>query len=145
MDQPSPIETPSALTYVASIVSAYVSNNPLAATDLAALIRDVHNTLQNISSNSPGEMGATKPAVAIRKSVTPGYIVCLEDGKKLKMLKRYLRSRYDMTPEAYRAKWNLPHDYPMVAPNYASLRSAFAKKIGLGKRTERPKIRAKKR
>ena len=116
------------LKMVTEIVSAYVSKNAVAADDLPAVIRSVHATLGGMSSEA-----ARAPAVSVKKSVTPDYIVCLEDGKKLKMLKRYLRAQYNLTPEAYRAKWNLPADYPMTAPNYVAKRSAFAKKIGLGK------------
>ena len=120
------------LKQVTEIVAAYVSKNEVAAADLPALIKSVHDTLGGFSGETA--LPATKPpAVPIKKSVTPDYIVCLEDGKKLKMLKRYLRTRYGLTPDAYRAKWNLPADYPMTAPNYAAQRSDFAKQIGLGK------------
>jgi predicted transcriptional regulator len=98
------------------------------------MIKSVHATLGGLSNGGAVDVQTTqKPAVAVKKSVTPGYIVCLEDGKKLKMLKRYLRSRYGLSPEEYRAKWGLPADYPMVAPDYAQQRSDFAKKIGLGR------------
>ena len=123
------------LKLVTEIVAAYVSKNPVDAKDLPGIIRNVHATLGGIGG-TPGKNGGTAtraPAVSIKKSVTPDHIVCLEDGKKLKMLKRYLRSRYKMSPDEYRARWNLPPDYPMVAPNYAARRSEFAKKIGLGK------------
>jgi predicted transcriptional regulator len=119
------------LKLVTEIVSAYVSKNPVAAEDLPAVIRSVHATLGGFSGESASP--PRTPAIAIKKSVTPDYIVCLEDGKKLKMLKRYLRARYGLTPDAYRAKWNLPADYPMVAPSYAARRSEFAKQSGLGK------------
>ena len=121
------------LEIVADIVSAYVSNNSVAATDLAGLIGNVHSALQRVSNGvqeAPAE--APKPAVAIKKSITPDYIICLEDGKKFKSLKRHLRTRYDMSPQAYREKWGLPADYPMVAPNYAQTRSNLAKQMGLG-------------
>jgi predicted transcriptional regulator len=123
------------LKMVTEIVSAYLSKNSVAASELPAIIKNVHATLGGFNGGLPVEGGtATRPpAVAVKKSVQPDYIVCLEDGKKLKMLKRYLRSRYKMTPDEYRARWNLPPDYPMVAPNYARTRSDFAKKIGLGK------------
>ncbi len=122
------------LKLVTEIVSAYVSKNPVAASDLPALIKNVHATLGGFSGRAPeGGTAPRPPAVPVKKSVTPDHIICLEDGKKLKMLKRYLRSRYKMAPEEYRARWNLPPDYPMVAPNYAVRRSEFAKKIGLGK------------
>ncbi len=120
------------LKLASDIVAAYVSNNAVAASDVPAMIKNVHDTLLGLSGK-PGEAPTDlKPAVNIKKSVTPDYIVCLEDGKKLKMLKRYLRARYGMSPEDYRAKWGLPADYPMVAPNYAARRSEFAKQIGLG-------------
>ncbi len=124
------------LRMTTEVTSAYVSNNSLPAAQLSEVIRAVHGSL--VSLNSLGAGGAAEPptpAVPIKKSVTPDYIVCLEDGKKLKMLKRHLRSTYNMTPEEYRARWGLPADYPMVAPNYAAQRSAFAKKIGLGRTT----------
>ena len=122
----------------ASIVSAYVSNNPVPAQELSALIDQVHSALTRVSSGR-GEIALEphKPAVSLKKSVTPDYIVCLEDGKKFKSLKRHLRTQYKMTPEQYREKWNLGPDYPMVAPNYAAQRSEFAKKIGLGRETGR--------
>jgi len=122
------------LKLASDIVAAYVSNNPIPASELPSMIKSVHGTLGGLAGVNGGE-GATahKPVVPIKRSVTPDYIICLEDGKKLKMLKRYLRSNYSMTPEEYRAKWNLPADYPMVAPNYAKQRSDFAKKIGLGR------------
>jgi predicted transcriptional regulator len=121
------------LKQVTEIVAAYVSKNPVAAEDLPALIKSVHETLGSIGSGASDAAPGKAPAIAIKKSVTPDYIVCLEDGRKLKMLKRYLRARYGMTPDEYRAKWNLPADYPMVAPNYAARRSEFAKQFGLGK------------
>lgn len=122
------------------IVEAYVQKNNVAANGLPDLIRSVHGTLTDISTGVPSS-AALKPAVPVKKSVFPDYIVCLEDGKKLTMLKRYLRSRYHMTPEEYRAKWNLPADYPMVAPNYSTRRSDFAKKIGLGRSPSKSKRR----
>ncbi|HWA03095.1 MAG TPA: MucR family transcriptional regulator [Rhizomicrobium sp.] len=122
------------LKLASDIVAAYVSNNPVPMGDLPAMIKSVHATLGGLAGPGTAEAATTqKPAVNIKKSITPEYIVCLEDGKKLKMLKRYLRSRYNMSPEEYRAKWGLPADYPMVAPNYAAQRSEFAKKIGLGR------------
>ena len=118
---------------VAEIVSAYVSANQVPANDLPAIIRTVHSALLEVS----GTVAITpdhplEPAVAIKKSVTPDFIICLEDGKKFKSLKRHLRTRYSMTPDEYRTKWGLPHDYPMVAPNYAKERSTLAKRMGLG-------------
>ena len=126
------------LRMTADIVSAYVSKNVLPATQIPEVINTVFTSLTGLNGQ-PREVQAEpqKPAVPIRKSVTPEYIVCLEDGKKLKMLKRHLRSTYGMTPDEYRAKWNLPPDYPMVAPNYAAQRSEFAKKIGLGRSSGR--------
>jgi len=126
------------LRMTADIVSAYVSKNVLPATQIPEVINTVFISLTGLNGQ-PREAQAEpqKPAVPIRKSVTPEYIVCLEDGKKLKMLKRHLRSTYGMTPDEYRAKWNLPPDYPMVAPNYAAQRSEFAKKIGLGRSSGR--------
>jgi len=122
------------LTLTAQIVSAHVSNNSVPASEIPALIKTVHATLGNLSATgNPSWPTAQTPAVPIKKSITPEYLICLEDGKKLKMLKRYLRSHYGLSPEEYRAKWGLPADYPMVAPNYAEQRSQFAKKIGLGK------------
>ncbi|WP_422007593.1 MucR family transcriptional regulator [Pyruvatibacter mobilis] len=117
----------------ADVIAAYVSNNEVSPADLPELIRSVHAALGGIGGAEAAQPAEKqKPAVPIKRSVTPDYIVCLEDGKRLKMLKRYLRSHYDMSPEDYRAKWNLPADYPMVAPNYSKQRSQFAKDIGLG-------------
>jgi predicted transcriptional regulator len=124
---------PTHLELTAEIVSAYVSNNPLPQSNLPELLRTVHDALNRTAAGqveAPAE--APKPAVAVKKSVTPDYIVCLEDGKKFKSLKRHLRTQYSMTPEQYREKWGLPADYPMVAPNYAKARSELAKEMGLG-------------
>jgi len=121
-----------------NIVSAYVSNNTVVSADLPNLINEVHGALVRAAvtkGQAPAE--EQKPAVPVKKSVTPDYIVCLEDGKKFKSLKRHLRAHYNMTPEEYREKWGLPHDYPMVAPNYAAARSALAKEMGLGQRRKR--------
>src|SRR4051794_31321502 len=117
----------------ASIVSAYVSNNSVPTADLPALIGQVHSALTRVSSGH-GEVPSEppKPAISIKKSITPDHIVCLEDGKKFKSLKRHLRTTYDLSPEQYRAKWDLPRNYPMVAPNYAQARSELAKTMGLG-------------
>jgi len=123
----------------AGIVSAYVSNNAVAATDISVLLSQVYTALLRIS-NGPAEVTqdvVAKPAIAVKKSVTPDYIICLEDGKKFKSLKRHLRTQYDMTPEEYREKWSLPADYTMVAPNYAEARSQLAKKMGLGQQRKR--------
>lgn len=117
----------------AEIVSAYVSANQVPPQDIPALIRTVHSALREVSgAPAVAAESSQEPAVAIKKSVTPDYIICLEDGKKFKSLKRHLRTRYSMTPEEYRAKWGLAHDYPMVAPNYAKERSNLAKRMGLG-------------
>jgi predicted transcriptional regulator len=122
----------------ADIVSAYVSNNTVPASDLAALIAEVHRALTNTSMGRvEAEPEPLKPAVNPKKSVFADYIVCLEDGKKFKSLKRHLRTHYDLSPEEYREKWGLPADYPMVAPNYAAARSALAKKMGLGQQRRR--------
>lgn len=131
MTEPSPISPHVELA--TDIVSAYVSNNAVAIQDLPLLIQEVHNALLRISGRAD-DVGseAPKPAIAVKKSITPDYIVCLEDGKKFKSLKRHLRSQYNMSPEDYREKWGLPADYPMVAPNYANARSALAKQMGLG-------------
>jgi predicted transcriptional regulator len=123
-------ETLIALT--ADIVSAHVSNNSVAVSDLPLLIQNVHNALASLGDELVEAEVKQEPAVSVRASIKPDYIVCLEDGKKLKMLKRHLMTHYQMTPEQYRAKWNLPADYPMVAPNYAEQRRSLAKKIGLG-------------
>ena len=128
------------LKLASDIVAAYVSNNPLPVSELPSMIKSVHSTLGGLSGGTTMDVQtAQKPAVTVKKSITPEYIVCLEDGKKLKMLKRYLRSRYDMSPEEYRRKWGLPPDYPMVAPAYAARRSDFAKQIGLGRGVRRRK------
>ena len=126
------------IALTAEIVSAYVSNNSVSAGELPALINQVHAALTRVSSGqgeAPSE--PLKPAVSVKRSITPDYIVCLEDGKKFKSLKRHLRTQYNMTPEAYREKWDLPPDYPMVAPNYAAARSQLAKPMGLGQQRRR--------
>jgi predicted transcriptional regulator len=129
-------DTPPSSNYIelaADIVSAYVSNNSVAASDLPSLINDVHGALTRVSTGAVETVTeAPKPAVPLKKSVTSDYIICLEDGKKFKSLKRHLRTQYNMSPEEYREKWGLPADYPMVAPNYAAARSELAKKMGLG-------------
>ncbi|MDX1712084.1 MAG: MucR family transcriptional regulator [Rhodovibrionaceae bacterium] len=125
------------LGLTANIVAAHVANNTVAISDLPQLIRDVHGTLAGLESGAEQAETKLTPAVPIKKSVQPDYIVCLEDGKKLKMLKRHMKTAYDMTPEEYREKWGLPADYPMVAPNYAKQRSKLAKQIGLGTRGRR--------
>ena len=126
------------LRMTADVVAAYVSNNTLATAQLADVIHAVYNSLRSLEGppiEAPAE--PLKPAIAVRKSITPEYLVCLEDGKKLKMLKRHLRSTYNMSPDEYRAKWSLPPDYPMVAPKYAEARSQLAKQMGLGQQRRR--------
>jgi predicted transcriptional regulator len=120
------------ITLTADIVAAHVSNNSVAVSDLPVLIANVHGALAGLGGAAPVPEVKQEPAVSVRSSIKPDFIVCLEDGKKLKMLKRHLMTHYQMTPEQYRAKWNLPADYPMVAPNYAEQRRTLAKKIGLG-------------
>jgi predicted transcriptional regulator len=132
------------LKLASEIVAAYVSNNPVPVGELPGMIKSVHATLGGLAVHQKVEtLAAQKPAVPVKRSIMPDYIVCLEDGKKLKMLKRYLRSRFDLSPEDYRAKWGLGADYPMVAPNYAARRSEFAKKIGLGRSPQSDKSRRK--
>ena len=124
----------------AEIVSAFVSNNSVAAGDIPALINQVHSALLRVSSGGKEQPSEPlKPAVSLKKSITPDYLVCLEDGKKFKSLKRHLRTQYNVTPEQYREKWGLPADYPMVAPNYAVARSQLAKKMGLGQQARKRK------
>jgi predicted transcriptional regulator len=125
------------LTLTTNIVAAHVSNNSVPVTDLPTIIQDVYQTLASVGGVSEKEPERPTPAVPIKKSVTPEFIVCLEDGKKLKMLKRHLKTAYDMSPEDYRDRWGLAPDYPMVAPNYAKQRSKLAKQIGLGTRARR--------
>lgn len=129
---------PNNIELAADIVSAYVSNNSVPANDLPGLINEVYNALLRVGSGAvvvPTE--PPKPAVAVKKSVTNDYIICLEDGKKFKSLKRHLRTQYGLSPEDYREKWGLPADYPMVAPNYAKARSNLAKQMGLGQQRRR--------
>ncbi len=130
------------LRMAADVAAAYVSNNTLPPAQITEVIRTIYASFLALEQRNDGAAPShAKPVVPIKKSVTPDYIICLEDGKKLKMLKRHLRTAYGMTPDAYRAKWGLPLDYPMVAPNYAQQRSVFAKKIGLGRKPggRRPK------
>jgi len=122
------------LALTTEIVSAYLSNNTVSATDIPGIIDQVFKSLAHVGSDSPAAADRPQPAVPIKRSVTPDYIICLEDGKKLKMLKRHLKTAYGMSPEEYRERWGLPADYPMVAPNYAEQRSKLAKDIGLGTR-----------
>lgn len=127
------------VTLTADIVAAHVSNNTTSVSDLSRLIESVHAALAGLGTPAAPPVVVQEPAVSIRSSIKADYIVCLEDGKKLKMLKRHLMTHYRMTPEDYRAKWKLPDDYPMVAPNYAALRSTLAKNIGLGTRPRKRK------
>jgi predicted transcriptional regulator len=134
------LEQDNLIELTADIVSAYISNNTISAGDLPALIDEVHAALHKTATGpAEPEPEPLKPAVSVKKSVTPDYIICLEDGKKFKSLKRHLRTHYDLSPEEYRDKWGLPADYPMVAPNYAKARSQLAKKMGLGQKRGRGK------
>jgi predicted transcriptional regulator len=129
---------PELVELTAKIVSAYVSNNSVGASDLPHLISETHAALSRASGGAaPVEREEQKPKVPVKKSVMPDYLICLEDGKKFKSLKRHLRTHFNLTPEQYREKWNLPSDYPMVAPNYANSRSKLAKNMGLGQRKAR--------
>ncbi|MBO6782811.1 MAG: MucR family transcriptional regulator [Alphaproteobacteria bacterium] len=122
------------LQMTTQVVSAYVGNNAVPENQIPDVIQSVYGSLEGLTNGGGDAPTKQKPAVPIKKSITPDHIVCLEDGKKLKMLKRYLRTTHGLTPDEYRSKWGLPADYPMVAPNYAKQRSAFAKEIGLGKK-----------
>lgn len=134
----NPHPKPELLELTASIVAAYVGNHTVSTPDLASLIRQVYSTLTTITALAEVPLrDDPRPAVAVKRSITADYIVCLEDGKKFKSLKRHLRSHYNLSPEEYREKWGLPLDYPMVAPNYAEARSQLAKKMGLGTRREK--------
>jgi predicted transcriptional regulator len=134
----SETSTKSFVDLTASIVSAYVSNNTTTAAEIPALISQIHAALLRVSTGSTETaLEPVKPAVSVKKSMTPDYLVCLEDGKRFKSLKRHLRTQYNMTPDQYREKWGLPADYPMVAPNYAVARSQLAKKMGLGQQRRR--------
>jgi predicted transcriptional regulator len=132
-------QTSDLLALTTEIVAAHVSNNTVSVSDLPQLINQVYNSLANIGNLPATPAERPQPAVPIKKSIQQDYIVCLEDGKKLKMLKRHLKTAYNMTPEAYRERWGLPADYPMVAPAYARQRSRLAKEIGLGTRARRPR------
>ena len=136
----NPGESSSYIQLTANIVSAYVSNNTVSSAEIPSLIGQVYAALIRISNGAAAAPSETlKPAVPVKRSITPEHIVCLEDGKKFKSLKRHLRTQYDMTPERYREKWGLPSDYPMVAPNYAAARSQLAKQMGLGQQRRRRK------
>ena len=129
---------PSLIELASQIVAAYVGRNVVEQADLPKLITEVHKALEQVSTQGAKEEGSEpKPPVSVKKSITPDYLVCLEDGKKFKSLKRHLRTHFNLTPEQYREKWNLPSDYPMVAPNYATSRSKLAKNMGLGQRKGR--------
>lgn len=135
------IENAEIMELTAEIVASYVSNNTVASGDLAGVIQDVYRTMSSLGSTAT-LTERPKPSVPVKKSILPDFIICLEDGKKLKMLKRHLKTAYNMSPEEYRERWGLPADYPMVAPNYAKHRSSLAKKIGLG---TKPRTGARKR
>lgn len=132
------------ITLTSEIVAAHVSNNSVSSNEVASLISNVYSALSSLGQPTAPEEPAREPAVSIRSSIKPDYLVCLEDGKKLKMLKRYLRTNFDMSPQEYRERWNLPADYPMVAPNYAETRRNLAKKIGLGRKPGQRRGRRKK-
>ena len=137
-------ETSELLEMTADIVSAYLSNNNVDADALPGVIQSVHSALVVVKAGgAQPEPEPQEPAVSIRKSITPDFLICLEDGRKFKSLKRHLRTKYDMSPEEYRAKWGLPKDYPMVAPNYAKARSELAKQMGLGQGGRKPARRAR--
>ena len=132
-------EKPELLEMTADIVSAYVSNNTVSADTVPTLIAQIHAALSGVSeAPAEAEPEPQEPAVPVRKSITPDFLICLEDGRKFKSLKRHLRTKYNMSPEEYRAKWGLPKDYPMVAPNYAKARSDLAKQMGLGQGGRKP-------
>lgn len=130
---------PNYIELTADIVSAYVANNSVSSGDIPSLISDIHSALMRVSAGQdiPVALEPVKPAVPVKKSITNDFIICLEDGKKFKSLKRHLRTSYNMSPEQYREKWGLPQDYPMVAPNYAEARSQLAKQMGLGQKRKR--------
>ena len=130
----------------ADLISAYVSNNPVPVSELPALINQVHQSLSGLSTGTVAVKEETKtPAIAIKKSITPDYLICLEDGKKFKSLKRHIGVHHNLTPDEYREKWNLPRDYPMVAPAYAAARSELAKKMGLGRKAAAAPVEPVKR
>jgi predicted transcriptional regulator len=143
---PEKHEASGLVALTANIVSAYVTKNPVASTEISSLIQQVHDALERVSGGgSEPSKEDLKPVVPIKKSVTPDYIICLDDGKQFKSLKRHLRTAYNMSPEEYRAKWGLPYDYPMVAPNYAQTRSMLAKKMGLGRQSVKSQARGARR
>ncbi|MBX3580402.1 MAG: MucR family transcriptional regulator [Rhizobiaceae bacterium] len=142
-DAETVLSTPNYTELTAEIVAAYVANNPVPASNLSELIATVHQAVSGLGKPSTPSVEAQTPAVNPKKSVHADYIVCLEDGKRFKSLKRHLMTHYGLSPEEYRVKWGLPHDYPMVAPNYAAQRSELAKKMGLGRKAKKP-VRRKK-
>ena len=144
MDEQEMEMTQTLIAFTSNIVEAYVSNNSAELDEVPVLINNVYSALSSLGGGATQEEERPEPAVSVRASVKPDYLVCLEDGKKLKMLKRYLRTNYDMSPEEYRERWNLPSDYPMVAPNYAEKRRELAKKIGLGRAPNQKRGRRKK-
>lgn len=144
MDTSEYDRTETLITLTSDIVAAHVSNNSVSSDEVASLITNVYSALSGLGQQGAAEEPAREPAVSIRASVKPDYLVCLEDGKKLKMLRRYLRTNYNLSPEEYRERWNLPADYPMVAPNYAETRRELAKKIGLGRKPGQKRGRRKK-
>lgn len=144
MDNSEYDRTETLITLTSDIVAAHVSNNSVSADEVSNLITNVYSALSGLGQQPAAEEPAREPAVSVRASVKPDYLVCLEDGKKLKMLRRYLRTNYNMSPEEYRERWNLPADYPMVAPNYAETRRELAKKIGLGRKPGQKRGRRKK-
>ncbi|MGH6786125.1 MAG: MucR family transcriptional regulator [Novosphingobium sp.] len=134
MDTPQSEMSETLITLTSDIVAAHVSNNNVSVDEIAGLINNVYGALASLGQSAEAAAAPPEPAVSIRSSIKPDYIVCLEDGKKLKMLKRHLMTHYQMTPDQYRSRWSLPADYPMVAPNYAEKRRELAKKIGLGRK-----------
>lgn len=144
MDTSEYDRTETLITLTSDIVAAHVSNNSVSADEVSNLITNVYSALAGLGQPVQQDEPAPEPAVSIRASVKPDYLVCLEDGKKLKMLRRYLRTNYDMSPDEYRERWGLPADYPMVAPNYAETRRELAKKIGLGRKPGQKRGRRKK-
>ena len=143
MDQVAMDMKETLITLTSDIVAAHVSNNNVNVDEVPTLISNIYSALAGLGEQQAQEESPPEPAVSVRASVKPDYLVCLEDGKKLKMLKRYLRTNYDMSPEEYRERWNLPADYPMVAPNYAEKRRELAKKIGLGRQPGQKRGRKK--
>lgn len=143
MDSPQSEMSETLITLTSDIVAAHVSNNTVSVDEIGGLISNVYNALSALGQSTASVEATPEPAVSVRASIKPDYIVCLEDGKKLKMLKRHLMTHYKLTPEQYRARWNLPADYPMVAPNYAEKRRELAKKIGLGRKPNAKRGRKK--